>query len=47
MKTKIVIFDYDGTLTKSEKGTNTWFNMWKALDDLETDEKFYSMFKKG
>lgn len=47
MKTEIVIFDYDGTLTKSEKGTNTWFNMWKALDDLETDEKFYSMFKRG
>ena len=47
MKTEIVIFDYDGTLTKSEKGTNTWFNMWKALDDFETDEKFYSMFKRG
>ena len=47
MKTEIVIFDYDGTLTKSEKGTNSWFNMWKAMDDLETDEKLYSMFKRG
>ena len=47
MKTEIVIFDYDGTLTKSEKGTNSWFNMWKALDDLKTDEKLYSMFKRG
>lgn len=47
MKTKIVIFDFDGTLTLVEKGSSTWLKMWTEIDDLETDSYFFSLFESG
>lgn len=46
MKTKVVIFDFDGTLSSSD-GSCSWARVWKALDDIETDKKFYHMFASG
>ena len=42
---KAIIFDFDGTLTKSEKGENCWQRVWTEIDDLETDRKYYTMHK--
>ena len=47
MKTKAVIFDFDGTLTRGGEGSCSWARVWKALDDEETDNKFYGMFARG
>lgn len=47
MKTKAVIFDFDGTLSRGNSGSNSWGRVWKALDDEETDNKFYQMFARG
>ena len=46
MKTKVVIFDFDGTLSSSD-GSCSWARVWKALDDNETDNKLYNMFASG
>lgn len=46
METKVVIFDFDGTLSSSD-GSCSWARVWKALDDIETDKKFYHMFASG
>ena len=42
---KAVIFDFDGTLTKSRKGSNCWYEVWKYLDDLKYDDYLYGMYK--
>ena len=47
MKTKAVIFDFDGTLTRGGEGSCSWARVWKALGDEETDNKFYGMFARG
>ena len=47
MKTKAVIFDFDGTLTRGGEGSCSWARVWKSLDDEETDNKFYGMFARG
>lgn len=44
---KAVIFDFDGTLTKSKKGSSCWYNIWVEIDDLEYDDKLYSMYKRN
>lgn len=48
MKTKAIIFDFDGTLTLNENNsTSSWGRVWRALDDVETDNKLYNMFASG
>ena len=41
---KVVVFDFDGTLTKSKKGSNCWRRVWQYLGDVETDDKLYNMY---
>ena len=42
---KAVIFDFDGTLTKTKKGSNCWYKIWEYIDDLEYDSYLYNKFK--
>ena len=42
MKTKVVIFDFDGTLTISN--SSTWARIWNKVNDPETDYKLYKMY---
>lgn len=42
MKTKVVIFDFDGTLTISK--SSTWGRIWEKIDALEEDEKLMNMY---
>lgn len=44
METKIVVFDFDGTLSRVDKGFNCWNALWTALDALEVDIKYYNMY---
>lgn len=41
---KIVVFDFDGTLTKSKKGSNCWRRVWEHLGDVEKDDELYNMY---
>ncbi len=41
---KAVIFDFDGTLTKSKKGSNCWRKIWEFIDDIEYDDTLYNQF---
>ena len=43
---KAIIFDFDGTLTKSKKGSNCWYEIWKYIDDLDYDNYLYDMYKR-
>ncbi len=47
MKTKLAIFDFDGTLTKSNKGGNCWRYVWEDINAVEVDDKLYKEFKEG
>lgn len=47
MKTKVIIFDYDGTLTKVEKGYNSWLVVWEAIDKVDLDEYHYLKYASG
>ena len=42
MKTKVIVFDFDGTISKVDKGFNCWNAVWKKLNALEVDEKYFS-----
>ncbi len=41
---KAVIFDFDGTLTKSKKGSNCWYKIWEEINDLDYDAFLYNKF---
>ena len=43
---KAVVFDFDGTLTKSKKGSNCWYKIWEYIDDLAYDEMLFYMYRK-
>lgn len=47
MKTKAVIFDFDGTLGVAGTGSSSWGRVWKALGDEATDERLYGMYARG
>ena len=32
---KVIVFDFDGTLTKNRKGSNCWYEIWKYIDELQ------------
>lgn len=42
MKTKVVIFDFEGTLTVSK--TSMWARIWERIDALDVDEKLVEMY---
>jgi len=44
MKIKAVIFDFDGTLTKNEKEAGTWYLVWDAYNDTETEKRYFDIF---
>ncbi len=44
---KYVVFDFDGTLTITKKGSNSWYNIWNYLDALDEDEYLYNQYKNG
>jgi len=45
MQTKIVIFDFDGTLTVSK--SSTWLRIWKKVDALDIDKDLYNRYYNG
>ena len=42
MKTKVVIFDFEGTLTITK--TSVWARIWEKIDALDIDEKLINMY---
>ena len=47
-KTKLVIFDFDGTLTKPHKLDNSWTRIWNKIGLTSEEERlYYNAFKKG
>ncbi len=47
-KTKLVIFDFDGTLTKPHKLDNSWTRIWNKIGLTSEEERLYhDHFKKG
>lgn len=42
--TKVVVFDFDGTLTKDQ---NCWYQIWRELGLLDIDNILYSKFRRG
>lgn len=44
MKTKLAIFDFDGTLTTSGKGGNCWRYVWERINKPDIDDKLYKDF---
>ncbi len=44
---KIVVFDFDGTLTLTKKNSNSWYDIWEYLDAIEEDEILYNKYKSG
>ncbi|TCM51097.1 phosphoserine phosphatase [Rhizobium sp. PP-F2F-G48] len=46
--TKVVIFDFDGTIAMGEQGRTTWESLWVALGYTVNDcAKYHSQFRKG
>ena len=45
MQTKVIIFDFDGTLTNSK--SSTWVRIWQKINKLDLDYKYYLMYKNG
>lgn len=44
-KTKLIIFDFDGTLTKPDKIDNSWARIWNRIGLLGEDERLYKLYK--
>ena len=44
---KIVVFDYDGTLTLTAKGTSSWSRTWAKIGQEELDYKLFNMFRNN
>ena len=44
MKTKLAIFDFDGTLTNSKAGGNCWRYIWERINKPDIDDKLYNDF---
>ncbi len=45
MQTKVVIFDFDGTLTISK--SSTWARIWQKVDAVDLDYELYKMYHRG
>lgn len=44
---KVIVFDYDGTLTLTEKGTSSWSRTWAKIGQEELDYKLFTMFRNN
>lgn len=47
MNTKVVVFDFDGTLSKPSKLPNSWARVWDRIGCQEEDEKLYKLYSSG
>lgn len=47
MKTKLIIFDFDGTLSKPNKLPNSWTRIWAKIDRKEDDDRLYGQYIGG
>lgn len=47
MKTKLIIFDFDGTLSKPSKLPNSWARVWNKIGREKDDEILYGKYCKG
>lgn len=45
MKTKAIIFDFDGTLTKPHRLPNSWARVWDRIECNHIDEILYGRYK--
>ena len=45
MKTKLVVFDFDGTLSKPNALPNSWARIWAKIGRTKDDETLYQMYK--
>ncbi len=46
-KTKIAVFDFDGTISLANAGGNCWFYIWEKIGACEQDEYYANMFYSG
>ena len=44
-KTRLVIFDFDGTLTKPHKIDNSWARIWNRIGLMDEDERLYKLYR--
>ncbi len=47
MKTKLIIFDFDGTLSKPSKLPNSWARVWNKIGREKDDEILYEKYSRG
>ena len=47
MKTKLIIFDFDGTLSKPSKLPNSWARVWNKIGREKDDEILYEKYSSG
>ena len=47
MKTKLIIFDFDGTLSKPNKLPNSWARIWDKIGRADDDERLYKEYVNG
>lgn len=47
MKTKAIVFDFDGTLTKPHRLANSWARVWDRINCNDIDDMLYSQFRNG
>ena len=45
IKTKLVVFDFDGTLSKPNVLPNSWARIWAKIGRTKDDETLYQMYK--
>lgn len=46
MKTKLIIFDFDGTLSKPSKLPNSWARVWNKIGREKDDEILYEKYSR-
>lgn len=44
-KTKLIIFDFDGTLTKPHKIDNSWARIWNKIGMLDEAQRLYQLYR--
>ena len=47
MKTKVIIFDFDGTLNKPNKLPNSWARIWDKIGCAQEDDRLYNLYANG
>lgn len=47
LQTKLVVFDFDGTLTTTKAGGNSWRHVWEEIGKVELDDFYYNEYMSG